>query len=413
MWRDLGLTKRDWDRTPPAARTLLLALRHQVRMMGIRFTAYEKPIADLQQQIATVDDLKAEVDELRERLGQNSANSSKPPSSDPPSCKAKPPAESRGRRRGAQPGHPGKARTLKPEREVDHVIDFKPLRCRRCGRCLLGTDAHPERHQVSEVPPARAEVTEYRRHTLPCSECGTRNKAGWPAGMPRGSFGPRAQALVGYLSGRLGASHRDVVEAVGVLHGLEIGTGSVSAIHRQVSEALAGAVARAQQFVGQQKAQYVDETSWRESRRLKWLWVNASQAVTVLRVLSGRGADEAKQMIEERAKGIITSDRLASSNWLTARRRQICWAHLARDFQALAERGGESAKTGQALLTQVKRLFTLWHELRDGGRSRGAFRQAMKPVQRRVKKLLKAQGPCRQNARRDGSRSGAPKADGR
>ena len=175
---------------------------------------------------------------------------------------------------------------------------------------------------------------------------------------------------------------------MGVLHGLEIGTGSISATQRQVSEALAGAVTRAQQFVGQHKAQYVDETSWRESQRLKWLWVNASQDVTVLGVLSGRGANEAKQMIEESAKGIITSDRLASYNWLTGRRRQIYWAHLARDFQALAERGGESAKTGQALLTQVKRLFTLWHELRDGGQSRGAFRQAMKPVQRRVKKLL-------------------------
>ncbi len=83
MWRDLRLTKRDWDRTPKAARTLLLALQQQVRLMGIRFTAYEKQLAGLREQVAEVDDLKAEIAELRERLSQNSSNSSRPPSTDP------------------------------------------------------------------------------------------------------------------------------------------------------------------------------------------------------------------------------------------------------------------------------------------------------------------------------------------
>ena len=73
MWRDLGITKRDWERTPQAVRNTLLALQQQVRLMGIRFTAYEKQIAELRQQVAQVDDLKAEINELRERLGQNSS----------------------------------------------------------------------------------------------------------------------------------------------------------------------------------------------------------------------------------------------------------------------------------------------------------------------------------------------------
>ena len=125
MWRDLGLTKRDWDRTPQAVRTLLLALQQQVCLMGMRFTAYEKQLVALREQVAQVDDLKAEINELRERLGQNSSNSSKPPSSDPPSSKAKPSREPKGRQRGGQPGHQGCARQLKPETEVDHLIDFR------------------------------------------------------------------------------------------------------------------------------------------------------------------------------------------------------------------------------------------------------------------------------------------------
>ncbi len=370
-------------------RTVLVSLQQQVRLLGIRFTAYEQQIAALQQQVAQVDDLKAEIAELKERLGQNSTNSSKPPSTDPPSSKAKPASEPEGRKtRGGQPGHQGKARSLRPVEEVDHIIELRPTNCTGCGRYLGGDDPQPERHQVAEVPPVKAAVTEYRRHTLRCSKCATQNRAAWPVEMPRASFGPRAQAIIAYLTGRLGVSHRDVVEAMGVLHGLEVGAGSVSAMQQQVSEALAGVVERAQQFVRRQKAQYVDETSWRQQRQLKWLWINTTAEVSVFQVLAGRGAQQAKQVIDASAKAIITTDRLGAYNWLTARRRQICWAHLRRDFQALVERGGESAQTGQALLKQVARIFSLWHQLRDGRLSRDAFQGALKLTQQRVKKLL-------------------------
>jgi transposase len=238
MWRDPGITKEEWEQTPQAVRATLLALQQQVRLMGIRFTAYEKQIAALREQVATVDDLKAEIAELRERLGQNSSNSSKPPSSDPPSYKPKPPREPKGRKRGGQPGHQGSARKLLPVAEVDRLVELRPAACASCGRKLRGDDPVPERRQVSEVPPVRAEVTEYRLHTLRCSACGARTRAEWPAEVARGAFGPRAQAVVGYLTGRLGASHRDVVEAMAVLYGLRLSTGSVSSIQRQVSHAL-------------------------------------------------------------------------------------------------------------------------------------------------------------------------------
>ncbi len=288
MWRDLGLTKRDWDRTPQAVRTLLLALQQQVRLMGIRFTAYEKQLAALHEQVAQVDDLKAGIAELRERLGQNSGNSSKPPSSDPPSYKPQPPREATGRKRGGQPGHQGHSRQLMPVEQVNHVIDLKPMRCTRCGRGLRGSDPQPERHQVAEVPPVKVEVTEYRRHSLSCTRCGAVTQADWPQGVARTSFGPRAQAIVGYLTGRLGASHRDVVEAMEVLYGLEVCTGSVSSIQQQISAALEASVEEARRFVCRQKAQYVDETSWRETGQLKWLWVNATADVTAFHLLDGR-----------------------------------------------------------------------------------------------------------------------------
>jgi transposase len=240
----------------------------------------------------------------------------------------------------------------------------------------------------------RAEVTEYRRHALPCSGCGTVTRADWPAGVTGTSFGPRAQAVVGYLTGRMGLSHRDVTEAMSALYGLSMSTGSVSAIQRLVTHALAAPAEEGARFVRQQLSQHVDETGWREAGQLKWLWVNAARDVTVFEVLEGRGADEARQMIDPQAGGIITTDRYGAYNWLTARRRQICWAHLARDFQALVERGGESKEIGEALLRQVEQLFHLWHKARAGDLARERLTALMKSVRRKVKRLLQAGAQC-------------------
>lgn len=400
MWRDLGISEQEWAATPQAVRTTLLALQQQVRLMSIRFTAYEKQLAALREQVATVEDLKAEISELRERLGQNSGNSSRPPSSDPPSYERKPKREPKGRKRGGQPGHQGSARRLLPAEEVDHLVELKPPACAGCGRKLRGDDPVPERHQLSEAPVVQAEVTEYRRHALRCRWCGAVTRADWPAGVARTSFGPRAQAVVAYLTGRLGASHRDVAEAMAVLYGLTLGTGSVSAIQRQVSEALREPVDEATRFVQQQTAQHVDETGWRECGQLKWLWVNATRDVTTFEVLDGRGADQARRVINPEAKGIVTTDRYWSYNWLPGRRRQLCWAHLSRDFQAMVERGGESEEIGEALLKQAERLFKLWHRLRDGELSRERLASLMRPVRRRIKESLEAGTRCGQKKTR-------------
>jgi transposase len=400
MWRELGISEQDWKATPLAVRTALLALQQQVRLMGIRFSAYEKQLASLREQVTQVDDLKAEVAELRERLGQNSSNSSKPPSSDPPSYKTSPRREPRGRKRGGQPGHQGSSRRLLPADEVDRLVELKPAACSACGRKLRGADLTPERHQVSELPPVHAEVTEYRRHALRCQGCGTLTRAGWPAEMPRGAFGSRAQAVVGYLTGRLGASQRDVTEAMAVLYGLKVSTGSVSAIQRQVSGALAGAVEEARHFVRRQVAQHVDETSWRERGELKWLWVNATRDVTACEVLGGRGADESRRVIDPDGTAIITTDRYGCYNWLPHGRRQVCWAHLRRDFQAMVDRGGESEQVGEALLKQAGRLFRKWHRARDGDLPRERLRASMGPVRREVRKWLGAGARCAQKKTR-------------
>jgi transposase len=205
--------------------------------------------------------------------------------------------------------------------------------------------------------------------------------------MPTGSFGILTQAVVAYLTARLAASHRDVAEVMEVLHGIKVSLGSVSALQQRVGQSLEGVVEQAKQYVRRQLSQNVDETDWPQRQQRKWLWVNATSDVTVYHLLEGRGSKQAKQVICKGAKSIIGTDRFGAYNWLPARRRQVCWAHLKRDFQAMVDRGGQSALIGGALLKEE--VFKLWHQLRDGNRSRKESQAEIAPVEQRVKDLLK------------------------
>ena len=120
---------------------------------------------------------------------------------------------------------------------------------------------------------------------LACGTCGVKTEAEWGEEVSAGRFGARLQAITAYLTGLRGLSHRDCVEALDVLQGVKIGLGSVSALQRQMSAAMAAPVETARAFVRVRAVNHVDETGWREQSRLHWLWVNATRDGTVFRVV--------------------------------------------------------------------------------------------------------------------------------
>lgn len=351
---------------------------------------------------ALVGTLQGQVQELTVRLGQHSSNSSKPPSSDPPGRPPRPARPPTGRPSGGQPGHVGHGRGWRPPDQVDRVVVARPVACAQCGALVLGEDTQPERRQVTELPVVRAQVVEYQRHTLTCLACGQATGGVWPAGLPPGAFGPRVAATVGYLTGRLGVSQRDAVEALDALFGTAVSVGSIAALERTVSVALAEPVAAAQAYLQQQPVANVDETSWREGARKGWLWIGVTELVTVFLVLATRGAAGAKLLLGADFGGIVGSDRWSAYTWLRPERRQVCWAHLLRDFEGFVAWGGESAEVGRALLGQAEALFRLRDRARDGTLSRGEFQVVVEPIQQEVGRLLR-DGTTRGQARTRGT----------
>ena len=367
----MPFSAEEWAQTPQAVQEFVLTL------------------------VARVHALEAEVADLREQVNRNSHNSSQPPSSDGPQVPPKPGGQAKSRRkRGGQKGHPGHRRELVPVEQVKESHDVKPDMCRQCEHQLEGVDPEPYRHQVTEIPPLVAEVIEYRLHTLTCSACGTETRAELPDGVPQGVFGARLQAMVSLLSGQYHLSKRDIKGIMADFFQADMSLGAVPALERRTSQATSQPVDEAQAYVRSQPVAHLDETGWRQANQKAWLWVAATCLVTVFLIRLSRGSQVAKEMLGETFQGIVVSDRWSAYNWLSTLLRQLCWAHLLRDFQAFVERGGTSQSIGEALLTQAELMFQWWHQVRDGTMSRTIFQENMPSVQHKVGELLRQGTDC-------------------
>jgi transposase len=366
-----SLSQEIWERTPVEAQAYIRALE------------------------ARVATLAATVQQLQERLQQDSRNSSRPPSSDPPhALKPRPRRGASGRKRGGQLGHPGQTRALVPIEEVETVVPVKPPQCARCQHPLQGDDPQPYRHQVTELPPITPVVTAYQLHRLLCPACGIPTRADLPRGVPPGGFGPRVQAIVALGTGAYRLSQRTPQEAMADLCGIAMSLGTIPHLAQATVQAVADPGAEAHTSVRAQPVAHLDETGWREGRTRAWLWVAVTAWVTVFVVRLSRGATVAQELLGERFCGVLVTDRWRAYTWYPTRWRPLCWAHLLRDFEAMSERGGRSQAIGEGLREQARQMFHWWHQVRDGTLTHARFRSRMRPLRCRVARLRKAGQTC-------------------
>jgi transposase len=342
--------------------------------------------------MAKVEALTARVAELEARLRQDSSNSSRPPSSDGPGTRRQPKRPT-GRRPGGQPGHKKHERALLRLEQVQRVVELVPEECRGCKRRLQGQDSAPRRHQVVEVPPLSAIVTEYRCHALECPDCGVVTRGEVPA-HARSVFGDRLAALASLLVGKYRLSKRLVKDALSDMLGVELSVGSVSNLEGEMSQALAPATDEALAYVRDSEVVNADETGFSQGREggraaRAWLWVVATALVVVFHIARSRGGKVARQLLGTDFAGFLTTDRWSAYEWVDEGLRQLCWAHLTRDFQGFIDRGGRGGRIGRELMRERNRFFKWYHRVRDGTLAREHFEKRMRGVERRVGQLLR------------------------
>jgi transposase len=349
----------------------------------------------LEQQVA---ELLARVRDLEARLGQNASNSSIPPSANPP--QAPPPVckKPTGRRPGGQLGHTAHLRVrLAPERLTEPVVHYRPVVCEGCQHDLPSAphpdDPEPRWHQVVELPEIPVQVTEHQAHGRTCSHCGHLTWAKIPDTVRAHGCGPRLTATLSFLSSVLHASKRGIEEFVETVFRVPIALGTVSNLEQEMSAALAAAHTEAQQAVQRAEAKNVDETGWKQAGAKRWLWGAATDLVACFVIAPTRGAAGLTALLGRKIKGIVSSDRWSVYGQLKLGLRQLCWAHLKRDFQKLVDRGGPGKEYGDLGLAVVAILFHEWHLFRGGG-SRATLKFELEPLREAMRSWLDEGARC-------------------
>jgi transposase len=328
----LPLDPTSWEQTPPVVQQLVIHL-----------------LAVIQQQEERIKALEARIAALEARGQQNSRNSDRPPSSDPPWVKPKAPGGPKGTP-GARPGHPGHRQALL---EPTEVIEVKPPAC-ACGQPVFPDTRPFYTHQVIELPEINMLVRHFVLHAACCPQCGRVSKAQVPPEAWAG-YGPRLTALIGELSGPQRDSRSAVQEFCASVLGVPISQGAIQRCVDRVSEAIKPHYEAIAEKARRAKVNYIDETGWYQHGVLAWLWVMVNTTVALFKVQASRSQAAFEALVESWAGLLVSDGYTVYQHWIHGR--QTCLAHLIRRARGLAERKSpELAWFGGRVLTELQRM---------------------------------------------------------
>jgi transposase len=346
-------------------------------------------IVALEQRVA---ELEAQLREVMARLGNNSSNSGIPPSANP--LDAPKPVKKRksGRQRGGQPGHPPHLKQLLPAERIDKVVTYVPQCCGQCHATLPASpapgDPEPKRFQSIELRPIVTTVTEFQGHARTCGGCGHVTWATIPRAVLAHSVGPRLTATLSYFRGCQGMSKRAVEEVAAAIFHAPLALGTVVNLEQEMSAALAGAHAEALAAVQQAAVKHTDETSWKLVGKLCWLWAAATTGVAAFVIHAKRSALGLAALLGTELQGILCTDRWSVYDQVPPKRRQVCWAHLKRDFQKIIDRGGASVFVGHRGRKLVRKVFAAWHAFQAKQATREQLQAQLSAVEKQLNRLL-------------------------
>jgi transposase len=349
--------------------------------------------AKLDAALRVIAQLQTRVQELEAKLAQNSTNSNKPPSSDGPDVQ-RPDRKAMGKKRGGQPNHDPHRRELIPTEACRKVSSYKPNRCAHCDSTRLGEPELAHRHQVVYLPQQAAPVDEHQAYACICQDCDRRTVAPIPPEVLASAFGPCVVALIAQLSGEYRLPKRSIQKLLLSLFGISISVGAICDQEQTVARALGQPYAEAAQAVKQAQVVNADETGMRVARHKAWLWVAVAELATVFLVAPHRNGEAAQALLGNEFERVLGADRWVSYEAVVVELRQLCWAHLLRDFLGWTELGAAGRKLGKGLLGQARKMFRWWAQVKEGAMTREIFQRRMKPMRDRVMLLLEQATEC-------------------
>jgi len=318
---------------PPDIEGLIEALRREVAVLGRENAALREEIGVLRGENAG---LREQIAELSRKLGKNSSNSSKPPSSDglkkPPRIAGSTRGKS-GKPSGGQVGHSGG--TLKQVAHPDVVERHEAGCCRHCQAALTrAMVTGVSKRQVFDLPEARLEVTEHQASIYRCGQCRGETSAAFPQGVNApAQYGPRVKAAAVYLNVQQLIPEDRVAQALQDLFGAgRLCPASIVAWGESKAEEWAAVVEQIAVRVARAPVRHLDETGFRIGGKGQWLHTASTPALTWYRVSAQRG--ELPRGLEG---GVVVHDHFAPYYRLANVEHALCNAHHLRELKALIE----------------------------------------------------------------------------
>lgn len=305
----------------------------RVELLGL-VSAQAATIAEL---TATVAAQAERIADLEQRLGQNSRNSSRPPSSDALDTPPRSLRKKTGRRPGKQPGSPGAA--LRRVDDPDEVVEHVPSSCTGCGVDLAeAAAAGVVRRQVHDIPDVTIRVVEHRLHRRRCG-CGCVTVAQAPAGVSAPvAYGPNLRALAVYLVVFQHVPVERAATLIADVTGAGCSTGWVSGVLAATAEALADVEKLIKTLVVLAQLVHVDETSLNVGGGKQWLHVACTRTLTAYHLHSSRGRAAVEQFgVLPGFTGTAVHDALSVYDGYPGATHALCGAHIARELVAAAE----------------------------------------------------------------------------
>ena len=310
-------------------RELVAALQGQVAGLTARLDALE----------AENTALRAENAELKRRLGLDSRNSSKPPSTDSPFAKPAPKSLRRksGRKPGGQPGHPGS--TLAQVADPNERLRHEPGRCAGCGSDLADApEVGMEKRQVFDLPPMTVEVTEHQLIARRCA-CGATTCGTAPQGVSAPvQYGPRITAIVLYLYVGQFLSKKRAAQALAELFGTPLSEGTVAAMSERAADGLDGFLDALRERIVESTSAGFDETGLRVAGKLHWVHCARTGRYTLITCHTKRGREGIDDAgVLARFSGVAVHDAWAPYDTFIEPEHQLCCAHALRELQGVAD----------------------------------------------------------------------------
>jgi transposase len=304
-----------------------------------RRPSYDELAALVVRQAEQIEQLRAEVAELRRQLGQDSRNSSRPPSSDSPFTKPAPRSLRRksGRKPGGQPGHPGSTLALvdNPTKRRRH----EPGACSGCGADLADTpEVGMERRQVFDLPPMTVQVTEHQLIARRCP-CGATTCGSAPEGVTAPvQYGPGVTAVILYLYVGQFLSKKRTAQALAELFGTPVGEGTVAAMTQRAADGLGEFLTQVTDRIAGSEVAGFDETGLRVAGKLHWVHCARTGKYTLITCHPRRGTkgiDDAGVL--GRFRGVAVHDAWAPYDTYTGVEHQLCCAHALRELAGVTD----------------------------------------------------------------------------